>query len=291
MTSPLRITLSTGILYHLPLSYTFAVAHDLGLAGVELVMGPEVFLCGADHVRRLCDKYSVPVLSVHPPIVPYPGEAHPARLLPRLAQLALAVGGRVIVLHTPTVTSIEDPRWAEFAKDIEKAREQWPQVCVSVENSGHFRHSDRHYLLHDLSRLRAFADAHDLALTLDTAHAGTAESDLSQAYHLFASRLVNVHLSDLIRAPLFPDLKPLHTFFRHHQMPGEGNLPLKEFTRLLVQAGYTGTVTLELSPTAVSGWNPVRARARLEQAVSYLRQAVAEVPVMARPDPGREGRA
>lgn len=275
MASPLRLSLSTGILYHLPLRDSFAIARDLGMQGVELVLGPEVALRGAGPVCNLSARYGIPVLSVHPPIVPYPGEEQPSRILPRLAALATAVGAKVLVLHTPKTASEDNPRWIEFEADMRTAGERWPDLVISLENSGFFRATDRQYLLHDAHRLQAFADTYDLALTLDTAHAGTSSCDLFEMYDLFKSRLVNVHLSDLITAPMFPNWHPLHTFFRHHQMPGRGVLPLQQFVRLLVQADADVAVTFEISPTAVAAWSASNARRYLERAVAYVRQAEA----------------
>ena len=81
-------------------------------------------------------------------------------------------------------------------------------------------------------------------------------ADLVRAYAAVKGRVVNVHLSDLLRGRLIPDWKPLYTFFRHHQMPGQGVLPLAEFVRSLVASGFSGHLTLEVSPVALKAWSP-----------------------------------
>jgi sugar phosphate isomerase/epimerase len=228
-------------------------------------------LRGASHVRRLSHQYALPVLSIHPPIIPYPGQGHPARILPQLVSLAEQIDCDLIVLHTPKTERTDDPRWQQFLKALLRER-TGTGVRVSLENGGIFRESDKRYVLHDLRRLRAFADRHDLPLTFDTSHAGTSDAELIEAYAAVNGRVVNVHLSDLAQRPLFPDWPPLYTYFRHHQLPGEGMLPLAEFVRVLVASDYSGPITLEVSPVPLKAWSPSRVREGLAKAVASVRR-------------------
>jgi len=279
----LKLSFSTGTLYHLPLRTTFALAHEVGFEGVELVLGPEVILRGAAYVRQLSQQYSLPVLSVHPPIVPYPGQHKAARILPRLVSLAEQVDCHLVVLHTPKVTTPEKAQWTEFVGALLRQRERSnPGVQISLENSGIFWESDALYILHDMHRLRNFADRYDLPLTFDTAHAGTSAYELLEAYALLVGRIVNVHFSDLVHRRIFPDWPPLYNFFKHHQMPGEGILPLTKFVHALLTTGYTGIFTLEISPTAVQAWNLSQVRERLAKAIGFVRQLEQQALLAAR---------
>ena len=269
----MKFSFSTGTLYHLPLRTAFALAHEAGFEGVELVLGPEVILRGAAYVQRLSREYQLPVLSLHPPIVPYPGHNKAARILPRLVSLAEQVDCNLVVLHTPKVTTPQKTAWTEFVKTLLRERERLQdKIRISLENAGIFWESDVHYILHDIQRLRAFADRYDLPLTFDTAHAGTSSYELLEAYALCDGRVVNVHFSDLVQRRIFPDWPPLYTFFKHHQMPGEGILPLAEFVRVLLRTGYSGIFTLEVSPTAVGAWSLSRVREGLTRAIKFVRQ-------------------
>ena len=273
----LRLSFSTGTLYPWPLRTTFALAQEVGFQGVELVWGPEVVLRGAAYVRRLSQEY-LPVLSLHPPIVPYPGKGRAAGILPDLICLARQVDCPLVVLHPPKATVPEETDWTEFLEILLRERQRSnPDVQISLENATIVRAADAHYILHDLRRLRAFADRHDLPLTFDTSHAGTSSYELLEAYALLASRVVNVHFSDLVRGRIFPDWRPLYTLFRHHQMPGQGVLPLAEFVRVLLTAGYAGPFTLEVSPTALQAWHPSRVREALAKAVKFIRQLEGDV--------------
>lgn len=272
----LKLSFSTGTLYHLPLRTTFSLAHGAGFQGVELVLGPEVVLRGADYVRRLSQEYGLPVLSVHPPIVPYPGRSRAGRILRRLLTLAEQVDCDLVVLHTPKTTTPDAAPWLEFLQVM--SHHHWDgEMQVSLENGAIFRQSDANFVLHDTRRLRAFADRYDLPLTFDTSHAGTTADGLLEAYAICADRVVNVHFSDLVQRHIFPDWSMLDTFFLHHQMPGHGTLPLAEFARQLSRSGYSGIFTLEVSPAAIRAWSYDGIREDLSHAVELVRQLEGEV--------------
>ena len=271
----MRLSFSTGTLYHLPLRTSFSLAHEAGLDGVELVLGPEVALRGAAHVRRLSQEFRLPVLSVHPPILPYPGMHDTRRILPRLVSLAEQVGCDLVVLHTPKTASTTDRQWTAFLEALQAAHSN-PRVRVSLENAGISAPTDESYLLHDARRLSDFATRFDLPVTFDTSHAGTSHYELLEALALFDGRVVNVHLSDLARRRMVPDWQPLYTLFLHHQLPGEGALPLAQFLRTLLRDGHTGILTLEISPTALQAWSLKRVRRGLARSVRFVRQIEAE---------------
>ena len=258
----------------------FSLARDAGFEGVELVVGPEVALRGAGYVRRLVQDY-LPVLSVHPPILPYPSRNRPAAMLPYLVSLAERVNCGLVVLHTPKVVHTEDPGWSDFVSALHGCRQKAnPGVQISLENSGFFRPCDSRYILHDLRKLRAFADHLGLPLTFDTAHAGTSPYELSEAYTLVQDRVVNIHFSDLVHRRIFPDWPPLYTLFRHHQKPGDGVLPLADFMRVALGSGYSGTFTVEVSPTALRAWRPSQVRKALTALVGNIRQMEAEATIL-----------
>lgn len=273
----LKLSFSTGTLYHLPLRMIFALVHEAGFEGVELVLSPEILLRGGAYVRKLSQEYALPVYSVHPPIVPHPGHSNAAAILPRLVALAEQVACTLIVLHVPKVTAPEGPKWTDFVDTLlhERAHAN-PRVQISLENPGFFRPSDILYVLHDVHRLCAFADQYHIPITFDTAHAGSSPYPLMEAYELCRDRVVNVHFSDLVQRHLFPDWPPLYSILKHHQMPGEGTLPLKEFFHHLLASGYSGILTLEVSPTAIGAWSLARVRQGLFKLVAFVRQLQAE---------------
>jgi len=270
------LSLSTGCLAHWPLRCVFRLARECGFDGVELVRTPSIALLHPDHIRRLSDEYHLPILSVHPSVIPYPGYDRAARVLPRLVDLAHQVQSPTVVVHTPKVRDLAHPLAVEFVRVLRQEKAQaGPDAVISVENAGLYRPEDARYWLHDVHHLRELADQCDVALTFDTCHAGTSPEGLMGSYDILRERVVNIHLSDLSSRHLTPDWRPLRTLLVHHQMPGEGALPLGSFLHRLTGDGYSGPITLEPSPVALHAYSQTRLSERLRQAVAFIRRALA----------------
>lgn len=271
MKSSLEICLSGASLYLYPLRYTFRLAKELGFSGLELAMGPEVRWRGGRYVRELSQKYALPVYGLHPPMFSGPQGLNLKELLPRMVHLGREMGCRMLVIHAPKVTTLEEGGLRGLEALFEARRED---LLLSLENLALFREEDRGYLLGDLHQLRGFAERHGLHLTLDTAHAGTFGYDLIEAYEILRPRLVNIHLSDLRHKKPMGGWSYSQTFFQHHQMPGEGYLPLGELLRRLNRDGYPGPITVEISPFALGAWWPRKARGNLERCLAFVEGAL-----------------
>jgi len=265
-----KLSLSTGSLYLYPLRTSFRLAREAGFDGVELVVGPELLWRGGATVKRLADEYGLTIFSLHPPLFAMPGWRDYGTSVRKLMALAEGTEASLIVLHSPAVDSWEHPNSRAFLSALDMAQRALAGsfIRLALENPTPPRRGRR--LLTDPVMLRAFVQAHDLPLVLDTAHAGSLPYPLRQIYHLCNGRLVNVHLSDVASSFSLPDILGLHAYFRCHQFPGEGRLPLKDFLRCLTADGYQGPITLELSPVALRIWWPPTVRRRLRQVVMWL---------------------
>jgi len=271
----MELSLSTGCIYIYPLRFIFNIARESGFAGVELVVGPEVELRGGRYVRRLAESCELTIFSLHPPILPFPGWSDYRTIVRRLIDLALEVGAGYVVLHPPNARSLADDRGRRYVEALTEGLRQTEgtDLRIAIENRAFFRSGDQDYVLIDLRELRAFADELDLPLILDTSHAATSSYSLAEAYHILGDRLVNVHFSDL-RSPPWPlSISYLHTYFKHHQIPGDGQLPLADFLSRLAADGYCGPITLEISPIALRIWWPPGVKSRLARCVAYVRRA------------------
>ncbi len=276
----LKISLSTACLYVYPLRQVFALAKRAGFDGVEVAINPEVDIRGGLYVKRLSEEYSLPILAVHPPMFQYPGwsglHKSVAPYLDRALHLATQMESPLLVIHMPMAVNVESGVGRDFVDKVleTRARTNGTGPLLSLENRPRFKARDGGYILTGLDELRAFADANDFPLTLDTSHLGTWGLDLFEAFHYFRGRLANVHLSDLRDVSPRVESRPvLHSYFKQHQFPGEGKLPLRGFLRLLAQEGYSGPVTLELSPTTLEAWNPRALEQRLKEAIAFVREA------------------
>ncbi len=240
-----------------------------------MVVSPEVELRGGSYIRRLAESYGLTVFSLHPPILPFPGWADYRVAVPRLIDLALEVGVGHIVLHPPDAHSLADGRGRHYMEALTEGlqRIEGTDLRIAIENRAFFRSQDQRYVLGDLRELRAFADELDLPMVLDTSHAATSTYSLAEAYPLLADRLVNVHLSDM-RSPPWPlSGWYLHTYLKHHQIPGDGQLPLANLLSNLAADGYCGPITLEISPVALRIWWPPGVTGQLGRCVAYVRRA------------------
>lgn len=275
------VSLSTGSLYIYPLRWTFSLAKRAGFDGVELVIGPEVDWRGAEYVKKLVQEFQLPVLTVHPPLYGYRGwddiNISYAPYMEKAIALSEAVGARLMVVHSPRAYQYDRGRGKEFVEQVVASRNSinghGPKL--GLENGARFSKGDSPFILRTLPELREFAEKHDVALTLDTAHVGTFDLDLLSSLEFFDGRVANVHLSDLREVPHWLMNQPrLHSYYRQHQFPGTGILPLRELLRELKLRGYEGTITYELSPLAVDALTPWRVEKKLRAAVEFVREAI-----------------
>jgi sugar phosphate isomerase/epimerase len=270
------VTLSTASVYLYPLRHIFALARDVGFEGLELALSPEVALRGSGYVRLLSKECELPVLALHPPMIGIPTRKEHYKLLPRMVRLGRELGCRLIIIHCPKALNLEEGFGRRYAEAVGACARELSHSSprLSVENQAVFRPSDRRYVLSKPTRLRRFADEHQLVLTLDTAHAASFPYDLLEAYELFRGRLGNIHLSDY-RSPLsIPPWFNMHSYFKHHQMPGDGDLPLLQLLRRLKADSYNGLISLEISPVALRAWRPGRARERLTRCLDFVKNGL-----------------
>jgi sugar phosphate isomerase/epimerase len=279
----MRVSLSTGSLYVYPLRWIFALAKRAGFDGVELVISPEVDWRGPAYVKKLSDEFPLPVLTVHPPLYSYPGWSAVndsyAPIMDKAVALTEAVGARLMVVHTPRALDYADEVGKAFVDKVVAARNSinGSGLRLGLENGAKFSGRDERYILRALPELREFAEKNNLSMTLDTAHIGTCELDLLDSLQWFDGRVANVHLSDLREVPHWLRSQPrLHSYFRQHQFPGTGTLPLKQFLRELKRRNYQGTITYELSPLVVDAFTPWRVEKKLRAAVEFVRTSIEE---------------
>jgi sugar phosphate isomerase/epimerase len=262
---PMRISFSTGIYYHMPLSYSLRLASHLGFDGVEWVVHPGYLFSGLEPVRQAFQAAAVPALSIHPPFYPFPGWPRRAsRITARLGALARHLGVGVFVVHAPLVPHLTTTRAEDYAAAIDLGRLAGGRRVVPTVETTQF-HGRRQTYFDDLRRLVDFCSAHGCGITLDTCHAGANGQDLLECYSIVKPLLRNVHLSDVRWARGRP-----HT----HALPGEGTLPLTPFLAELARDSYAGLLTLETHPVRTGMQSRQAAERRLGHALAYVRRAI-----------------
>ncbi len=107
----MRISFSTGTFYHRGLGYSLGLAREIGYDGVELALGPEYTLRGAQYLARTLEQYNVPALSVHPPFRGLPWwPSRATQVIPLLADISRQLNAELAVVHTPLVRAEDSPR-------------------------------------------------------------------------------------------------------------------------------------------------------------------------------------
>lgn len=267
-----NVSISTGSLYIYPLQWIMGMVADAGFDGVELALGIEAVWRERATVRKLAEARGLQVLSVHPPLFPLPGWRSFSETV-KLIDYAVEVGASIVVQHTPRTEDLDSADGIAWRRAIDEARSHGMNrgVLLALENRAIFTNEDRQHALSDPEMLQQFAEKHDFPLTLDTSHAASWPHDVIEVYELFRDRLVNLHLSDFRKLPAWLDRPALHTYIKHHQLLGAGDLSLRELMACVEADGYAGLVTMELSPVALEIWRPARSREKLATTVDWIR--------------------
>lgn len=256
----MKITLSSGTLYTLPLPKVFAVAGELGFDGVELIINQEFQRVNA---FRLIEELQqqVPIFSIHAPFMPLDGWGSPIDSLKRCVDIADRSGIPLVNFHPPSWMGFEVGfwRWLYKIRDFQKeiATEN---VIVTLENMpwvGKFKINP--HILSDTRQLIDFITERNLYMTFDCTHMGSGKANFINDFYLAynSGRIRNIHFSD-------------YGHGREHLIPGHGMLPLTRFLNHLRNTDYNDTVTLELSPHEFPKDQEIM-KASLKEILAYLR--------------------
>lgn len=234
----MKLVLSAGSLYTLPMAKVFEIARDTGFDGMEVIINHDFqYQDNAALIREL--QKILPVCSLHAPFFEIDGWGNKIDQLLRTAALAIDTGIPLINFHPPAWMGLELKFWRWFSgiRDFQ-AEVGRGQVLITIENmpcSGAFKVNP--YLLGQTGKMIRFMQERNLYLTFDTAHMGSSKANFLHDFHLFydSGAMRNIHFSD-------------YGYGREHLLPGHGVLPLTRFLNHLRETSYDSTLTLELSP-------------------------------------------
>jgi sugar phosphate isomerase/epimerase len=242
--------------YPLRAEAAFEYAARLGYDGVELMVWSEAASQDVDAIKKLSERYRVPVLSVHAPCLLISQRvwgSNPITKLERSVRAAEELGAQTVVVHPPFRWQ---RRYADGFSDQVAALEESSEVMVAVENMFPFR-ADRFFGA-DQTRERmrrrgggpgpgisAFAPSYDpldgnhAHYTLDLSHTSTAGTDALEMAERMGAGLVHLHLCDGSGSPS-----------DEHLVPGRGTEPTAETCELLANSQFAGHVILEVSTSS-----------------------------------------
>lgn len=235
----MRIGLGTSSVYPLSVEHGFRLAAEAGYDGVEVMVTRDERTQNADALLHLSQKYEMPVLSIHAPVLlltHFVWGRDPQVKLEKSAELAASVGATSVVVHPPF-------RWQSgYADDFLRIVRQTAQtygVEIAVENMFPWRAAGR--------SMKAYSPGWDPthfdcdATTLDFSHAslsGRSSMDLAVAQ---GSRLRHVHLCDGTSS------SDEGRIFDEHALPGRGTQPVAEVLAMLAAQGWSGSIVAEVN--------------------------------------------
>jgi sugar phosphate isomerase/epimerase len=233
-TPPVRVALSTASVYPESTADAFEIGSRLGYDGIEVMVWTDPVSQDAALLRRLEDRWEIPVVAVHAPcllVTQRVWTIDPWVKLRRSVDMAERLGADVVVVHPPFRWQREYAR--QFLPGIEELT-NGSAVRVAVENMYPLRTAGRSitaYAPHwDLTRL------HPRHATLDVSHAGVALQDSPTLAAMLGDRLTHVHLAD-----------SLGTGKDEHLIPGRGKQRCAELLVDLGHKGFSGHVCVEVN--------------------------------------------
>jgi sugar phosphate isomerase/epimerase len=233
-TSPPPIALSTASVYPESTEAGFQLAAELGYDGVELMVWNDPLSQDPRAVKKLSQRYRVPVLAVHAPCLAVTQRVwgtDPVERLRRSGEIAEYLGAATVVVHPPF-------RWQRayalaFSDTVEQIAQTY-DVSVAVENMFPIRRVGVSAVPYSPS-----ADPTDVGhrfYTLDLSHTSTAGVDALELMNRMGERLEHLHLTD-----------GSGTTRDEHLVPGRGNQPCAEVLERLSAGNFGGVVVLEVS--------------------------------------------
>lgn len=279
------ILLSTGTLRYYELNRVFYIAAELGFDGIELIVDDRWDTCDPVYLKRLIDRYNLPIPSIHSPFgfieTPAWG-SEPAVRMEKSIALAEELGAEAVIIHLPFFM---ESRYARWVYEEIPGLQEGTRVRLAVENMPHAykilgrlgvilgtgsiygvdsRKGFNRFLVHISKICFPRSDWETLLgfryLVLDTTHLATGGIDPVEAYEKMKSRLALIHLSNFDG--------------REHQPLGRGRMDMKRFLRHISADGYTGPLVLEYMPEYFPDRTEATARKILADDLAIVRSII-----------------
>jgi len=257
------IGLSTASVYPESTAAGFELAARLGYDAVEVMVGTDPISQEVEAVRHLAHHHRVPVCSVHAPCLLLTQRVwgtDPWAKLERSAEMAVAVGAGVVVVHPPF-------RWQRdyatgFTDGIARLQER-TGVAFAVENMYPWRASRRQVEVYLPGWDPSEQDyAHT---TVDLSHAAVSRSDPVAMALRLGERLRHVHVTDGTGSAR-----------DEHLVPGRGTQPVAELLEHLAGVAFDGHLVVEIN-TRRAGAREAR-ELDLVEALAFARLNFAAAP-------------
>lgn len=235
----MKILLSSGSLYTVPLEKAFSIASETGYDGMEVIIS-EVSR-GDEGYSLLCNLMEIaPIYVLHAPFDLILGWGDRISALMKTIELARRLSVPMVTFHPPKWLDLEITfwRWMYRVRDFQREL-GGGKVAIAMENMPYRGKLLRFnpYILRKIKDVARFIEKRNLYFTFDCTHMGTANMRFVRNFlQLYKTKRVkNIHFSDYRRR-------------REHLFPGHGDLPLLGLLKSLKESNYDGIITLEIIP-------------------------------------------
>jgi sugar phosphate isomerase/epimerase len=259
-----KVALSTSSTYPESAAAAFEIAARLGYDGVELMVSTDPVSQEIDEVRRLSDRYGIPVLALHAPcllVTQRVWGTEPWVKLARSKEAAEALGASTVVVHPPF-------RWQrDYAKAFTEGlarMETETDVAFAVENMYPWKAAGREAEVYAPDWDPSRGDFEHV--TLDLSHTAVSGSDAVAMVGALGDRLAHLHLADGSGSNR-----------DEHLVPGRGSQPCAQVLEMLARRGFAGTVVLEVSTRRAA--NRAVRESDLAEALAFARLNLATAAV------------
>ncbi len=252
------VGLSTASVYPESTAHAFSYASRLGYDAIEVMVGIDSLSQQTAALRQLSEHHRIPICAVHAPcllITQRVWGTDPWVKLERSADMAVAVGADVVVVHPPFRWQRDYAR--DFVTGIARLEEE-TGVAFAVENMYPWRASTRRGM--EVYLPGWDPSEQDYANTcIDLSHASVAHSDPIEMAKRLGDRLRHIHLTD-----------GTGTAKDEHLVPGRGDQPAAELLQHLSGSGFDGHVVVEIN-TRKAG-TPEQRDLDLAESLAFARQ-------------------
>jgi sugar phosphate isomerase/epimerase len=237
----ITVGMSTSCVYPLGIDDAFRLARSAGFGGIEVMVTNDPKTQDAAGLLSLSREYSLPILSVHAPVLlrsQLVWGGTPRAKLERSAALARDVGASTVVVHPPFFWQGGYAR--RFVPTVRAVAAEYG-VSLAVENMFPWKVGPL--------RVRGYSPGFDPsgadfdAMTLDFSHASLSGRDSLDLALAMGSRLRHVHLCDGTGAV------DSSRVWDEHLVPGHGHEPVADVLHHLGRQGWTGAVIAEIHIT------------------------------------------
>jgi sugar phosphate isomerase/epimerase len=203
-----------------------------GVDGIELLLSANFSDTDFQYLKKIFEKDKVVVNSIHQPL----------RLVTKtdikeiemLFSFAKKFNAKLIVLHLQSAKEqIFDKKYLERLHQLQKEYD----IKLTFENTQKFRQVFNKKRFWEAKEFAKVVRAAGFSITLDTTHLGDTGGNIIDFYNENKDLIVNIQLSDYKAKWPSPGL---------HLVPGKGDLPMREFLKVLKVNNYDGFITMEI---------------------------------------------